>query len=61
MSRVLAKKEINNALMRVSRTVKGGFATAVIEVDESFPADVVSAVREINNVTEVMVIDVPEF
>ncbi len=60
MGRVLAKQEINIAVMRVSRTAKGGFATAVIEADESFPEEVVDAVHGINNVMEVMVIDVPE-
>ncbi len=61
ISRVLAKQDINIAVMRVSRTSRGGFATAVIEADESFPLEVVSAVREINHVMEVMVIDVSEF
>ncbi|MDL2253260.1 L-serine ammonia-lyase, iron-sulfur-dependent subunit beta [Ruminococcaceae bacterium OttesenSCG-928-I18] len=61
VSRVLAEKEINIAVMRVSRTSKGGYATAVIETDESFPADVVKAVRQVNEVTEVIIVDVPEF
>ncbi len=61
ISRVLAKQEINIAVMRVSRTVKGGFATAVIEADESFPKDVVDAVWNVKHVSEVMVVDVPEF
>ncbi len=61
MSRVLAKNDINIAVMRVSRTSKGGFATAVIEADESFSGDVVNAVRDVKDVREVMVVDVPEF
>ena len=61
ISRALARQDINIAVMRVSRTAKGGFATAVIEADESFPQDVVDAVWELKDVREVMVVDVPEF
>ena len=61
LSSTLAEADINIGVMRVSRTAKGGNATAVIEIDEAFPIEVVKAIDQISDVLEVIIVDVPEF
>ncbi|HHY45836.1 MAG TPA: L-serine ammonia-lyase, iron-sulfur-dependent, subunit beta [Firmicutes bacterium] len=50
---LLAKHSINIASMRVSRRRKGETALMVIEVDQSLPADLVTAVQSLHDVVSV--------
>lgn len=58
VTRVLAEKGINIGVMRLARQAKGKEASVVIEVDGSIPPQVAELVREIQYVTEVIVVAV---
>lgn len=58
ISRLLAKEEINIAVMRLSREGKGRDATLVIEVDGHIPPGVMQKVHEVQHVTGGILIDV---
>lgn len=59
VTRLLAEKGINIAVMRLARRQKGGIASVVIEVDGTIPQQVVTELKSISNVLEVISVDVP--
>jgi len=58
VSRTLAESGLNIAVMRLARQAKGQAASLVIEMDGAIPPEVGERVRQLQHVTEVIVIDV---
>ena len=59
LSEVLARYELNIAVLRLSRMGKGGQANAMFIVDSEIPQAVVDELQALDHVEEVMVVDVP--
>ncbi|MEG1476856.1 MAG: L-serine ammonia-lyase, iron-sulfur-dependent subunit beta [Oscillospiraceae bacterium] len=60
ISGILAKNNINIAVMRVSRTAKGHLASTVIETDSKIPLGIKSALCAAANILSVRIVDVRE-
>lgn len=54
---LLAKNNINIAVMRVSRMEKGSEASTVIETDDEIPLDIIKQLSRIENINDVKVLN----